>query len=151
LVRDDFEFDGRQTIQGSLLASAVVGLLDPGHDRDAQLLTGALGAAVEDVLLQQAEEAFPGGVVATGGDLTHRSDQAMVGQGRQEVPAAKLRPAVRVRHTVGDIAVHRNGILERTNGETRLHPGADQAPEDLVPEHVLDHAERTFPPPFGVR
>src|SRR6218665_3517087 len=61
----------------------------------------------------------------------------MVGQGVQEFPAAGLCPAVRVCHTVGDIVVHRNGILERTRGETRFHPGIDHVPDDLVPERVL--------------
>jgi len=31
----------------------------------------------------------------------------------------------------------------------RFHPGVDRVPEDLVPEHVPDRAERAFPPPFG--
>jgi len=47
-----------------------------------------------------------------------------------------------VHHRASDIVACRNGILERTNGETRLHPGVDRVPEDLVPEHVPDRAER---------
>ena len=34
-------------------SAPVVGPLDPGHDRDAQLVPGGPGAAVEDVLLEQ--------------------------------------------------------------------------------------------------
>ena len=50
-VHDGLELDGRQTAQAGLTASAVVGPLDPGDHRDAQLLAGGPGAAVEDVLL----------------------------------------------------------------------------------------------------
>lgn len=50
-VHDGLELDGRQTAQAGLTASAVVGPFDPGDHRDAQLLAGGPGAAVEDVLL----------------------------------------------------------------------------------------------------
>ena len=36
----------------------MVGPLDPVHDRDAELLAGRPGALVQDVFLQQTEEAF---------------------------------------------------------------------------------------------
>lgn len=36
--------------------TAVVGLLDPGQDRQAQLVAGDPALTVQDVLLQQAEE-----------------------------------------------------------------------------------------------
>lgn len=39
-----------------LTASSVVGPFDPGHDRDPQLGAGGPAAAVQDVLLQQAEK-----------------------------------------------------------------------------------------------
>ena len=38
---------------GGLASASVVGPLDPGHDRDPELLAGGPGAAVEDVLLEQ--------------------------------------------------------------------------------------------------
>jgi len=66
LVRGGFEFDGCQMIQDSL----VVGLLGSGQDCDVWLLAGGLGVVVEGFFLLQAEEAFCGGVVAAGGDLT---------------------------------------------------------------------------------
>ena len=42
--------------QAELAPPAVVGPLDPGDDRNPQLLPGGPRAAVEDVLLQQGEE-----------------------------------------------------------------------------------------------
>ena len=45
---------------------------------------------VEDVLLEQREEALHGGVVAGRADLAHRSDHAMVGEGPVDLPSAKL-------------------------------------------------------------
>ena len=58
---------------------SVVGPFDPGHDRDAQFLSAGPGAAVEDVLLQQAEEALHRRVVAARRDPAHGSDKAVAG------------------------------------------------------------------------
>lgn len=44
--------------QASLTPASVVGALDPGHDRDPEFFAGGPGTAVEDVLLQQREEAI---------------------------------------------------------------------------------------------
>src|SRR6218665_2001247 len=46
------------------------GLLGSGQDCDGWLLAGGLGVVVEGFFLLQAEEAFCGGVVAAGGDLS---------------------------------------------------------------------------------
>ena len=45
-----------------MASAAVVGALDPRNDRDPQLVTGRPGAPVENVVLQQREEALHGGV-----------------------------------------------------------------------------------------
>lgn len=45
------ELDGCEPAEGVLAASAVVGGLDPGDDRQPQVLAGGAAAAVEDVLL----------------------------------------------------------------------------------------------------
>ncbi len=71
LAHDEFVFDGGQAAERGLAPAAVVGAFDPGDDREAQLLAGVPGLAAEDVLLQQAEEALHGGVVAGGADLAH--------------------------------------------------------------------------------
>src|SRR5690606_10190283 len=71
-------------------AAAVVGPLDPGHDRDAQLVAGGPGAPVEDVLLQEREERLHGGVVARGADSAHRSDHAVTSQGADRLSGAEL-------------------------------------------------------------
>ncbi len=60
-----------------MTSAAVAGAFDPDHDGDPQLLAGIPGAPVEDVLLQQAEEALHGGVVTGRADTAHRSDQAV--------------------------------------------------------------------------
>ena len=59
---------------------AVVGLLDPDNDRLAQLFAGGPAVAVEDVLLQQAEEGLHRGVVGTRSDPAYRAAQPCVAQ-----------------------------------------------------------------------
>jgi hypothetical protein len=49
--------EGGQPAWAYLPASTVVGAFDAGDGRDAELLAGVLPAAVQDVLVQQAEEA----------------------------------------------------------------------------------------------
>jgi len=51
--------------------------LDPGDDGDAQLVSRLPGPAVQDVLLQEAEERLHGCVVTGGTDATHGSDHVM--------------------------------------------------------------------------
>ena len=53
---DGLKLDWGEATEAALSASAVVGLLDPGHDRQAQLLAGGPALAVEHILLQQREE-----------------------------------------------------------------------------------------------
>jgi len=68
-----------------LSAPAVVGPLNPADDRDPQLITGRPRPPVEDVLLQQGEEALHRGVVPCRADLAHRTEQAVVVQGVHEL------------------------------------------------------------------
>ena len=82
--------DRGQPGQGSLASAAVVGPFDPGHDRGPQLLPGRPGSAVEDVVLQQAEEGFHGGVVAGGADSAHRPGHVVLVEGVDEFPASEL-------------------------------------------------------------
>lgn len=56
--------------------------------------------AVEDVLLEQCEEALHGGVVAGGSDSAHRSDQAAAVQSADEVPCPKQYTSIRFAETV---------------------------------------------------
>ena len=63
-----------------LSSSAVVGLLDPGDDRDPQLFSSPPAIAVQDVLLEQGEGGFHRGVLAGGTDLAHRSEEVMAAQ-----------------------------------------------------------------------
>ena len=53
----------RQTVE--VPAAAVLGPLNPGDDRDAQFVVGDPVLAVEDIALQQCEEALHGGVIAS--------------------------------------------------------------------------------------
>ena len=66
LACDALEFHRGQMAQSGLPASAMLRPLDPDHDREAHLLTSSPRAAVEDVLLRQAEERFHRGVVTAG-------------------------------------------------------------------------------------
>src|SRR5699024_6037497 len=62
--------------------------LNPCHDRDPQLVPGGPPTAVENVLLQQSEERLHRSVIAGSTDPAHRFDDAVAGQGSNEL----LRP-----------------------------------------------------------
>lgn len=102
--------------------TSVVGPFDPPEDRDPQLLTSVPGMAVQDVLLEQGEEALHGRVVAGGTDSAHGSDHAVAVQCVDELPASKLRSPVRVDHAAGDVTAPGHGVVERCDGQPRLHP-----------------------------
>ena len=85
-VHDGLVFDGGQSAQAGLSAASVIGPLDPGDDRDPQLLSGPPALAVQDVLLGQREERFHRRVIAGRADLAHRSDEVMTVQGMHELP-----------------------------------------------------------------
>jgi hypothetical protein len=53
---DGFELDRGQSSQGELTASAVVGALDPGDDREAEIVSGRPTLPAEHVVLQEREE-----------------------------------------------------------------------------------------------
>ena len=69
--QDRLVLDGSQASECGLSSAAVVGPLDPSDDGDAELLAGGPGLAVQDVVLQEAEEALHGGVVARCADFAH--------------------------------------------------------------------------------
>lgn len=60
---DGFKFDGGLSTQAALSAFAVVGLLDPGDDRETEVLAGVPALPVQDVLLQEREERLHRAVV----------------------------------------------------------------------------------------
>ena len=104
----------------------MVGPFDPGHDRDPQLLAGVPGAAVEDALLQQAEEGLHGGVVAGRADAAHGADEIVVVEQSADLLGTELAAAIRVqnRHCW---APERDGVADRGRGQsssdkTRLIP-----------------------------
>jgi hypothetical protein len=51
---DGLELDRGELAEGALPPAVVVGAFDPGDDRQAELLAGGPGLAVQDVLLQSA-------------------------------------------------------------------------------------------------
>src|SRR3712207_7150673 len=73
--KGEFVLDGGELAEGALAPSAVVGVLDPEHDRAVQLVAGAPAAAIQDVLLQELVPGLHRGVVARGGDAAHRALQ----------------------------------------------------------------------------
>lgn len=70
---DRFELYWGELAEAALSSSAVVGPLDPGDDCEPEVVAAGPASAVEDVLLEQGEERFHGGVVGAGGDPAHRS------------------------------------------------------------------------------
>jgi len=78
--------------------------LDPGHDRDPQLYARGPAMPVEDVLRQQREEAFHGGVVACLADLARRTDQDVARQRARKLARGKLTAGIVVRNEPGQIS-----------------------------------------------
>lgn len=87
---DGLELDRGQSAQRGLPSAAVVGPLDPGDDRDSQLLAGRPATPIQDVPLEESEEAFHRGVVTGGADSAHRSDHVVTVQSADELPASEL-------------------------------------------------------------
>src|SRR3954453_3908618 len=77
---DGLKLDWGEFAQPSLSAFAVVFRLDPGHDRQPQLLAGAPPTRVKNVLLQQGKERLHRGVVTTRADPAHRPGQPVSAQ-----------------------------------------------------------------------
>ena len=75
--------------RGGLPSAAVIGPLDPGHDRDPEILAGGPGPPIESILLQR-EEALHGGIVTGGVDPPHRADQAVASESTHALPGPKL-------------------------------------------------------------
>ena len=73
-VHHGLKFNGRQTTQAGLSASAMIGALNPGDDREAQLVSGDPRLAIEYVVLQQREERFHRSIIACGPDSAHGAD-----------------------------------------------------------------------------
>lgn len=61
--KGEFELDGRELAEAALPATPVVGVFDPGDDRESQLVAGTPALLVEDVLLQQRVERLHRSVV----------------------------------------------------------------------------------------
>ena len=68
---DCLKLDGSELAEASLTAFAVIGLLDPCHDREPLLLAGRPPVAVEDVLLHECEERLHRGVITARPDPPH--------------------------------------------------------------------------------
>ena len=81
----------------------MVGAFDPGDDGDPELLAGGPAAAVQHVLLQQAEEALHGRVIAGRADAAHGADHVVATQGVDELSASKLAAAVAVQNATGHL------------------------------------------------
>src|SRR5699024_1058329 len=81
------------------------------------------------------------GVVASGTDLPHRSDEVVTVQSVHELPRPKLRPAVRMHDAASDATAAGSGVVQGVHRQTRLHPGVHGVADDPAGEHVLDGAE----------
>ena len=54
--------------------------------------------------------------------LTDITEHRTTTQGKQKFPTSKLRSPIAVNHTTGNIAAHRDGVVQRVHGEAGLHP-----------------------------
>ena len=127
-----------------MASTAVIGPLDPGDDRDSQILAGDPDVTVKDVLLQQAEERLHGGVVPGSTDPTHRSDHGMTGKGTYVFPTSKLRSAVGMEHAAGAVTTPGDGVVQCVDCDRGFHPRVDRITDDTVGEHVLDRTNVQF-------
>jgi hypothetical protein len=125
----------------AVLASvAVVGALDPDHDRQPQLLAGRPPTPVQDVVLQQAEQGLHCRVVGAGPDASHRAVQASAAEGTEVGVGAELAAAVQVHHRPRGVS-QRDGVGERVDGEAGGHGAGHGGADDPVGAGVLDRAQ----------
>src|SRR5699024_10711885 len=110
---DYLVLDRGQTAETGLATATVVGPFDPGDDRDPEFLSGGPRASVQNVLLQQGEERFHGGVVSGCADPAHGSDHGVVVQCADEFSATKLTASVGVHDTAGHVPASGHGAVER--------------------------------------
>ena len=109
-VIDGLKLDRGEATQTALSAPAVVGLLDPDHDRQAQFLQAGPALPIQDVFLQQGEKGFHGGVDRARPDPAHGPCELVVGELVHEFPGSKWTAAVAVDHATG----HRAAAGHRT-------------------------------------
>lgn len=119
----------------------MVGAFDPSDDRDAKLLSGVPALAIQDVLLEQGEEALHGGVIAGSPDTAHGADDAVTTQGDNEFSAAKLTSPVAVKHAAGDLRAAGHRVGQGLSGEPRRHPGVHRVADDPFGVHILDRTQ----------
>ena len=119
-----------QSTQPGLSATSVICPLDPGHDRDSQLVASGPPATVENVLLQQGEERFHGRVIARCAYSSHRPDDAVTGQSPSEFLRSELAAAVAVGHASGHVTPPGHSHLEGIDSQPGLHPRADRIAND---------------------
>jgi hypothetical protein len=145
---DCFVFDGVNRPRVACRRREWVGALDRGDDRDAQLVAGIPAAAVQDVPLQQAEEALHGGVVAGRADEAHGSDHVVAAQCVDEPSASKSRSAVAMNNAASDVSFGGRSLVDPVH---QLLPSyacvstpdglrylADQSEPDLPTEVIGD-------------
>ena len=130
-----------QSTQPGLSATSVICPLDPGHDRDSQLVASDPPATVENVLLQQGEERFHGRVIARCADSSHRPDDAVTGQSPSEFLRSELAAAVAVPHASAHVTAPNHSHLEGIDSQPGLHPRADRIANDPRRVGVLDRTE----------
>lgn len=108
----------------------MVGSLYPPHNARAELLATVTYVLVEDVLLEESEEAFHGGVVTGSADPAHAPDSPVTGRSSHECAGTELASAVAAYHTAHYISAHAFGVFQGLHGESSLHPGIDGVPHD---------------------
>ena len=138
---DGFELDRGQSAEACLAASAVVGAFDPGDDRDAELVAGGPALPVEDVLLQQREERFHGGVVAGGADLAHRADHAVAGEGALRFRDRNCDPRSECRMQPATSPRRATALSSAATARRAFIRDVDRVADDPVRVHVFDGAE----------
>src|ERR1700690_3882179 len=97
----EFEVNGRKVVQGAVRALAIVESFDVVEDVATGLGVAGEGAAVDQLKLEGAPEAFHGGVVIAVGLAAHGGNQARPGQSVSVIGGGVLDAAVGVEEQVG--------------------------------------------------
>lgn len=85
---------------------------------DPQLLPSRPDTPVQDVLLDEAEEGLHGGVVRTGHDLAHRSDEIMMGESLLVFLRSEVASTIRMDNAARDVTAHGDGVVQRVSSQT---------------------------------
>src|SRR5690625_541108 len=141
MVDDGLVFDRGQSAEAVLPSAAVVGAFDPVHDGSPELVSGGPGSAVEDVVLQQGEEALHGRVVTARADSAHRSEHPVPPDRLLHLLRSELRSSIAVQDAASYLAPPGDSAVQSVDRQAGLHSRVDRIPDYPARVDVLDRTQ----------